>query len=240
MTTPKGFAVVQQESVPDWIKNAQRGSENVAMEDMVIPRLEIVQALSPAIKRGDPKQIPGAETGDLTNSVTRENYGKEVFVVPVHFSKQWLVWKEKKQGGGFFGAYPDEMSARARAEEEGGAKGGIEVVDTPQHLCLISTKNGVEEIMIPLAKTKAKVSRGWNSVIRLAGGDRFSRVYKLVTAEEKNDKGDYFNYTVQQVGFPSAELYAKAEDLYNRIAAGEKKVVMHVDEDAYEGQRAEM
>jgi len=222
-------SVVIQDSVPDYIKqDASRGSENVGMQDLVIPRLEIIQGLSPALKRSDPKFIEGCEIGDLTNSVTRELYGSSLYVVPVHYTKQFLLWRDKKLGGGFGGAYDTEEEANAAARERGGVAQGWEVMDTPQHLCL--TVNG-DEIMIPMAKTKAKVSRQWNSMIRLAGGDRFSRVYKLSAAEEKNDKGDFYNYTVQPVGFPSKALYEKAESLYQRIAAGEKKVVMHVDDD---------
>lgn len=222
-------AILVQDSAPDYIKQgSSRGSENVSVADLVIPRLEIIQGLSPALKRSDPKFIEGAEIGDLANSVTRELYGQSLYVVPVHFTKQWLVWRDKKQGGGFGGAYDTEADANAAARERGGAAQGWEAMDTPQHLCL--TASG-DEIMIPMAKTKAKVSRQWNSMIRLAGGDRFARVYKLSAAEEKNDKGDFYNYTVGVVGFPSKELYSKAEELYQRIAAGEKKVVMHVDDD---------
>ena len=116
--------VMVQDDVPDYIKNEQRGSENVGQEDIVIPRLEIVQALSPAMKEGDPGYIPEARAGMLMHSVTKQLYGKEVVVIPVIYMKQHLVWKARKdkQGkaleGGFFGAYNSEQEARERAEAE--------------------------------------------------------------------------------------------------------------------------
>lgn len=229
--------VLVQDKVPDYINQKnQRGSENVTTKDLVIPRLEIVQALSPAVKRGDPGYINGAQQGMLNNSVTRKLYKESVMVVPVHFSVQYLVWRDRKLAeqkkigseGGFFGAYPDLNEANARAEAEGGEDKAVIVVDTPTHLCLlIDPDTGqVDEIMISMPRTKAKISRQWNSMIRLAGGDRFGRVYSISAALQTGPKGDFYNYSVAQAGFPSKPLYEQAEKLYKTIAAGERKVVM--------------
>jgi hypothetical protein len=198
--------------------------------------------MSPAVKRNDPKFVQGAEIGMMTNSVTRELYGEEVLVVPVFYTKQWLVWKDKKQGGGFFGAYDTPEDGNARARQEGGTGAGVEAIDTPQHLCLLlNNKTGsVDEIMIPLARTKAKVSRNWNSLIRLGDGDRFSRVYRIKTVEETNQKGDFYNFSIESVGFPPQPIFKRAEELYERIASGSKKVVMHVDAEADEDSGSSM
>lgn len=206
-----------------------RGSEQVGMDDLVIPRLEIVQSQSPCLDKSDPGYIPGAAIGDLVNSVTNTNYGREVFVVPVHYTKQWLVWKDRKQGGGFFGAYPNPQEAADRVEQEGGKEKGVESIDTPTHLCLlVDTKNGtVDEIIVSMPRTKAKVSRNWNAMIKLTGQDRFARVYRIATAQEKNKRGEtYQNYVIAQSGFPAKALYARAENLYKQISAGQRNVVM--------------
>lgn len=224
----KSFDIVEQQ--PDYIAtNAARGAENVGVEDIVIPRLELIQSQSPAVKRNDPKFIKGAELGMLNNSVTRELYGDIVYVVPVYYTKQWLVWRDQKKGGGFAGAYDTQAEAQARADKEGGAKDGWEALDTPQHLCLLMNKETgrLEEIMISLPRTKAKVSRAWNSMMRMAGSDTFSRVYKIATAEETNKQGQtYFNYVISPVGFPPEFVYREAEALYKRIASGDRRVVM--------------
>lgn len=232
-------AVIVDGRVPDYInQKSQRGSENVKMADLVVPRLEIVQGLSPAVKRGDPGFIQGATAGMINNSVTRQLYGEEVMVVPVHFSVQYLVWRDRKMAeqlkigseGGFFGAYPSQMDAQERAKQEGGEEKAIVIVDTPQHLCLIlNQETGTfDEIMVSMPKTKAKISRQWNSLIKLAGGDRFGRVYKLRADYTKNAKGDYFNWHVELMGYPSEILYRQAEELYKVIAAGERHIVMDV------------
>lgn len=225
-----GSMIVQSDVPPEYVRveGPGRGSENVGTEDLIIPRLEIVQALSPAITPNDPGFIPGAKQGDLINSASRKVYGDSVFVVPVHYSKLWLVWRDRQAGGGFLGAYGTPQEAEARAEKEGGQKAGVSIVDTPTHLCLlIDTKSGeVNEIMISMPRTKAKISRQWNSMIKLAGGDRFSRVYRIGTQSQKNAKGTFYNFTVAQLGFPVRPVYEAAEKLYEAIQSGQRKVVM--------------
>lgn len=216
------------------LKDAGRGNENVGTEDLTIPRLEIVQAMSKCLKEGSPEYIAGAKPGDLINSVSRRNYGKEVFVVNCHYAKLWLVWKDYDQGGGFFGAFPNPSEAQARLDEavaEGEKEKDLEIVDTPQHLCLLVNvaEGTVDEVMLGLAKTKAKVSREWNTMIRMAGGDRFNRVYRISTAQETNKKNQtYWNYVVSQSGAPAKILHERAEKLCMAVSSGQRKVVMDV------------
>lgn len=247
-TKGKGTAVAERKqealvmvgtSAPDYVKSGtSRGNENVTTADLVVPRLEIVQGLSPAVKRGDPGFIKGAAPGMFNNSVTRQLYGEEVTVIPVHFSVQYLVWRDRKMAeekkmdiqGGFFGAYTTAAEAQRRADEEGGADKAIVVQDTPTHLCLLINPETfeTEEIMIPMPKTKAKISRQWNSLIKLAGGDRFSRAYKMGADLQKNQKGDFYNFKVDLVGYPAKSIYEKAEALYKAISGGQRRT-MDVD-----------
>lgn len=227
--------ILDNSTVPDHLKDRVsgdgRGSENVGTDDLVIPRLTILQALSPELEEGKPEFIKGAKQGDLINTVSRQNYGKSVYVVNVHYSKLWLVWRDRKRGGGFYGAFPDPEQANARAKEEGGKAEGIEAQDTPTHLCLLPNRStgAIDEIMIPMPRTKAKVSRQWNSQMRMAGGDRFARVWQLSSVKEENNRGEsYFNYVVAASGFPAKKLYDQAEKLFHQIAQNERRVVMDV------------
>lgn len=211
------------------LKNSQRGSENVGVEDIAVPRLEIVQSVSPQLEKGNAEYIEGAKVGDLINSVTNQVYGKEVFVVNVFYTKQWLVWKDRKKGGGFFGAYPSPAEAEDRMKQEGGKEAGLEVLDTPTHMCLLvdTARGAVDEIILSMPRTKAKVSRQWNSMIRLTGQDRFARVYRVTTTLETNKRNEkYYNYVVSNCGTPAPQLYAHAEKLYNALAGGKRQVVM--------------
>jgi hypothetical protein len=61
-------------------KEDRRGLEGTTQSDVNIPRLALAQALSPQVTDGDPNRIPELKVGDLFNSVTRQVYGREVYV----------------------------------------------------------------------------------------------------------------------------------------------------------------
>lgn len=208
--------------VPDYLKGqtgAGRGNEGVGQDDMVIPRLEIVQSQSP-IKDQD----ENAKEGFLFNTATNEVLGDTAYFIPIFFRKEWIVWKDKEEGGGYFGSFATEGEAKDRRTEkieDGENEDFLEIVDTPVHFGLLVSPSGAfapQQIAISMAKSKAKVSRKWNSVIQLCGGDRFSRVYKLTTFKDKNNKNQtFYNFVVQPAGFPPETLYQLALDTYTAM-----------------------
>ena len=62
--------IVLSEDRPDFMGNSQRGSEDVTIDDLTIPRVDIIQDLSPQHKKNKPEYIEGAEVGMLFNTVT--------------------------------------------------------------------------------------------------------------------------------------------------------------------------
>jgi hypothetical protein len=222
----ESFELVTNE-IPDFLKQGNRGAENVGTDDMIIPRIELIQALSPVRKKSDPAYIEGAEEGMLYNNVTRTLYGTEVTVVPVYYTKQFLVWKDRKAGGGgsngFRGAFASkELADRAIAEL---AEEALEVSDTAQHFVLVRNGEDWQEAVISMAKSKVKVSKRWNSLMRLSNTDSFSRAYKLSATTETNARNEsYFNFNVAALGFVNKELYERAEKLYETIRTGAVKV----------------
>ena len=222
----ESFELVTNE-IPDFLKQGNRGAENVGTDDMIIPRIELIQALSPVRKKSDPAYIEGAEEGMLYNNVTRALYGTEVTVVPVYYTKQFLVWKDRKAGGGgsngFRGAFASkELADRAIVEL---AEEALEVSDTAQHFVLVRNGEDWQEAVISMAKSKVKVSKRWNSLMRLSNTDSFSRAYKLSATTETNARNEsYFNFNVAALGFVNKELYERAEKLYETIRTGAVKV----------------
>ena len=222
MTKKKDEVMNTQDNMPDFLKNQTgRGSENVDHNDLIIPRLEVVQSLSTVRKKTSSEYIEGAEEGMLYNSVTRELYGSEVTVVPIIFIKEYLVWRDRKLGGGFGGAHATEEEARARVSEMDNPD-EWEVVLTHQHFCLILREDGTkEEAVVSMSKSKLKVSKKFNSLVRINGGDRFSRRYKLRGVAAENSQGqEFYNLDVINVGFVDEPTYRYAEEVYGLLKSG--------------------
>jgi hypothetical protein len=221
----KKEVVAKEEQLPSYIKQGSaRGSEQVENSDISLPRIDIIQDLSPQHKETKPEYIPGAKVGMLFNTLTNELYPGGVSVVPVWYDKQYLVWKDQKKGGGLQGVFTknqaDEAEALAASDPD------FDCVETPTHVVLVVDEDGLPlyEATVPMSKSKMKVNRQWNSLIMMHGGDRFSRQYRLSSVEDKNNEGqEYLNYRVATEGFASEAAYVRAEKLYEQISAGIKK-----------------
>lgn len=222
-------------AIPDYIKqNDNRGNEDVQINDIVIPRLEVVQAMSPCLKKSDAAYIDGIQQGDMYNSVTRINYGDTVVLTPVLFRKEYLVWKDRLKGGGFRGAFPTLEAANARiaqTKDEGEDPKEFMANETAQNFCLMLGDEGIEEIVISMSRTKLKVSRHWNALIRINGSARFSRCYTIATIDDHNDKGEFKNYGVTTLGFSPKEVYERAEALYENVKAGAVRMSADTSDD---------
>lgn len=215
-------------------KGGTSGRENVTAEDLILPRLEVVQGLSPAIAEGNAGYIPGAKIGDLVNSVTKEIYERPLMVIPVHFEKQFNLWKLRKHGGGFMGSYRTMPEAEQELEQRVPAsdRAQYEILDTPVFYALIvkTDDNGnlvdLERISISMPKSKAKRARNWNTIIEMTHEDSYNRVYALGSVEEKNKKGEpYRNFTVDQLpGYPNEQMVTAAEAFYKQTVSGKVKI----------------
>lgn len=236
MTKVKKQELVEQNTqVPAFLQGHMedtRGSEEVQSEDIVIPRIELVQSLSKARSKKDPAYIEGANEGDLYNNVTRELYGPAITVCPVYFRKEWLLWRDLDLGGGFGGAYPDQASAQTAVQQMEKPE-EWEIVDTNQHFVLVVNEDGTtEEAVISMAKTKAKCSRQWNSLIRINGGPRFSRLYEIRGITEQNKVGqEYYSLGVRNLSFVTPEIFAHAERVYELVKSGAASVDRSTDDD---------
>jgi len=208
---------------PSWMKdNSTRGNEGVTADDMAIPRLAIIQDLSPQHKKSKEEYIDGAEVKMVFNTATGELYPEGCVVVPVMFRKEWVIWKDIDSGGGFRGAFGTVGEAKAALAEVEDAN-DCEVVDTHQHFVLVLNEalELVAQAVISMSKSQMKVSRKWNTTIQTLGGDRFERAYKLSVVDDQNSAGqDFYNWKLTQLGFVTEEVFSAAEAMYEAVASG--------------------
>lgn len=236
-TTPQpeetGLSIIQDMGVstmPDYLKKEGpgNGNENVHSEDLVIPRLGIIQDLSPELDADNPEKfIPGAKVGMLFNSLTRELH-ESVLLCNLFYRKEYVVFVKRSAGGGFRGAYPTEAEAIAALEMSDKPQ-DMEVTETGQHFCLVLSgpveQKVLGEVVVSCTITKLKVSRNWNSLIRLRGGDRYAGTWHLGVVKEKNKAGQpYRNFVVSPGPWVKEEVFKLAEASYGEIQSGKKDV----------------
>lgn len=218
---------VAQGDMPDFLRNSTGlGNEGVNTEDLVIPRLSIIQSQSPELDADDPTHyIEGCKQGQMFNTLTREVFDK-ILLVDCFYRKEFAVFVKRTAGGGFRGSYPSNSDAVA-AVESSDKPMDLEIVETGLHFCLVVNPENnkvMGEVVVPMTSTKLKVSRAWNSQIRMRGGDRFAGMWYLVTKKEKNDKGTYYNFAVAPGPWVTKEIYETAKATYETIRSGKKDV----------------
>jgi hypothetical protein len=213
------------------------GFENIHPEDVSIPFIKVLQALSPQT-RGATK-IPGAAEGDFFNTVTEHVYKGTIKLIPCVYQKAFVEWVPREQGGGFVKQYFDSSILSQTKKNEKNMDilpNGNTVVTTAYHYCLlVKEDNSFERVVLSLTSTQLKKSRRWISqmmTIQIAVGNKkitppmYSHVYEFTTKEESNDFGSWYGFNIGSCKMiEDKDLYLEAKRFYNDITAGIVKTV---------------
>lgn len=249
-------AVVDETNFDDLLAgDASLGKESIKLEDMAIPRLSVLQPLSPQVLEGKSEFIEGAKAGMIFDSVSKKVYsGANGFrVIPVSFRRAYIEWVPRNAGGGFVADHGGDATVleRTTRDEKTGAlmtKEGHEIVVTYEYYVYVynDADSTVFQAVLSMAKTQAPKARAWNTIINQleiespAGSGKminpamFYRSYVLKTKPEQNDSGMWFGWVID----PSTvtpelkrgrELYLKCRQFYKDIAEGKVKVAAPVE-----------
>lgn len=230
-------------------KDSKRGNEEVKHEDLQQPRIKLLQAINNETMRQHADYVEGAQPGMLMHSVTKRLYEAPLYLINLYYVKRWNVWRTQKAGGGpvaFCATEAEALEELAKAIEIERINPSdsvriaetFEVVETPEHWCLmVDPETGATEpVILDMPSTKQKVSKGWNSQLKMEQGDRFSTLWELGIKMETNKRNEsYFNYEVKRIGYVSEALFRKAEEWYESVS----KIFEGQNTDVSDGSLAE-
>ena len=236
--TPKKENAISTELTEAFKADSGMGLEDVSTNDMQIPFLRIIQALSPQLKKSDPAYIEGASQGDIFNTVTNKVWSADegVSVLPVHFVQKMLEFVPRSAGGGFEGelsADSDEVRQAVRDKDSGMEllPNGNELVRTAQHYIKIVHEDGsLESAILDMKKTQLKVSKKWNTLIAMQKHNgstlpSFANTYRLTSIEDGNDKGSWYSWSVKLGDpIPDMDTYQECKELHTSIRKGELQI----------------
>ena len=215
------------------------GLENFTTDDMQIPFVRILQALSPQLNKQDSLYIKGAEQGDIFNTVSQEIYKADegLTIVPCYFEKKFLEFALRSTGGGFIKELKPTDNDINLTNREGTIEmlpSGNELVRTHQHLVIAKGANGeYAPAVLDMKKTQLKVSSRWNTLtngMRLPSGKPmpiYGTAWNLFTVSESNDQGTWYNYKLDRVTeiTPDVEeMMLEARNMYQSVRKGEVKM----------------
>ena len=212
-------------------------------DEMQIPFIRALQALSPQLNKKKPEYIDGAEQGDLFNTVTGQVWkGEEgVTIIPCYQVTKYLEFTPRDMGGGFRGEISPTNPVLQQTTRQGSKEllpTGKELVKSDQHYCLVLDGEGsFQPAVIDMKSTQLKVSRRWKTQIamqkikhpktgQMITPPLFATEWKITTVEESNDQGSWFNPSVEKVGLVGErDLMLEAKAFRDSVAAGDAKAV---------------
>lgn len=90
-----------QDRLPAFMRGkAGQGVETIRPSDVEIPRIQLLQALSPQVEEG-------FKQGDFFHSVAEESMGSEIQLTIVYVSLSYILWRPRKSGGGILARAQD-------------------------------------------------------------------------------------------------------------------------------------
>lgn len=218
---------------------AGAGLQEMKATDLAIPFLRILAQLSPQVNKRDGAYVQGAEAGDIYHTVSNTVFkGTEgVTVVPCHVQHRFLEWKPREKGGGYVGAhYPEEPITKTTRRDDRGNEvlpNGNYLVNTYQFFVLLLTEEGPQQCIIPMSSSQIKTAKKWNTAMNsltfrgksgnLLVHSAFTSKYKLTTVPQQNDKGSWFGWNIERIGFleeSDAYILPIANQFMEAVSAG--------------------
>ena len=202
-------------SIPSYIAESRSGLENVGKDEIAFPRIDIAQDSSKCTKKQSTDHfIPGIESGDLFNTLTREIYTRPLSVVPIQFFHSYIKFRPQDQGGGVL-RMADNLD-NINPEDLSFGPNGEKPVWTTLWNFLVFLPETQEVAIVSMKSTSAKVAKQWLALMSLFGKrPSFSRYYTLETVYEDKGANSYFNYKkVKSTGYVSEGDYKACADLY--------------------------
>lgn len=210
--------------------------------ELQIPFVRVIQALSPQVKKNDPSFIKGASAGDCFNTVTGEYWEGEkgIQVIPCFQQTKYFEFVPRSEGGGFVGEIDKSNPDISKTTRSGASEllpSGNELVKSDQHFCLLLAEDGMfQPVIIDMKSTQLKVSRRWKTQsamlkIKDPKGQLkipalFATIWSLKTLEESNDKGSWYNWSIEMVKqVDDKMLFSEAISFRNSVKSGAAKAV---------------
>lgn len=197
------------------------GFQNQTGDDMVLPFLNVLQALSPQVANDpDDGGIEGAKPGMLYNTVTDEllDGKKGVTFIPGITEHLFTEWVPRAKGGGGGGGFVGRHAvtsqvvkeAKARSTEFGrystdydkdGRPAGNDLVETFYVYGVLDTEDGALPVCVAFTSTKISVYKKWMTKVSI-----FSKKHNvplpahqvhLCTVKDRNSKGEFYNVSLR-------------------------------------------
>jgi hypothetical protein len=221
-------------------------------KDMTVPRVKLLQALSPELVKADPSYIKAARPGDILLADRTLLEGDTGFTfIPCAYRREALVFQPKAKGGNFvanLGNDYDAVLAKCSNGENGEklTEEGNELVETATYFGLAMNEGVPQPCVLSLNKSQWKVAKKLNTLIqqyrektadgKLVAPPIYWRAWQFTTDATSNEKGNWFLWSPRPLSNIVAmedghALLATAKLFRDEVMAG-RKTANHEESEA--------
>ncbi len=225
-------------AAPSYLEQYAGEGAAASTDEMALPFLRIVEALSPQMKKTDPLYNKEADSGDIINTVTQELWGGEegVAIIPVFKGYEYPMFKLREAGGGFLGMGNAEMFEHSFRDDRGRDvmknDPSIQIVRSGTTYVLhLDPETGVATpAIIGCSSTRLRAWREWNTqinMLRVPGPNGafqppiFGVVWRMTTLTKSNDEGEW--------NIPVFKLHEPVEGLIGGIGGKFESLLLDSD-----------
>lgn len=248
VATKASTAVGAVGAIPDFMKQyAGQGTEKVQATEIEIPRLKLLQAISPEIE-----QFDEAKVGGFWHSISEENLGSEVNITIILVDQRFILWKPRWDGGGILARADDGVhwnppnqsfevtpikgsrqkatwTTKKTVAESRLAEWGSAVPDDPNSqpaatkmfnlLVGFDDRPDLGFGIVTLQRAGVKVARKLMGKLKITNAPSYGIKMKMFSTEEEGQEGPYRNYAFRMAGFHEDEAtFMRYKEAYDRFS----------------------
>jgi hypothetical protein len=195
---------------------APRGFEYEDPKDLLMPRVELLQSMSPAVQEGKGK------AGDIVNQISKSPLPTDIFI-PIAMQRKYIKWIPRSEGGGIEYQTNNPKDPRVIEDTKWGPHGEKPTCTAYMNF-LILLEGQTLPIVLSFSMTNYQTGRELFTMCKMANCDMWLKKYCLRTKTKKNNMGTWFVFDVVEAGDTKSEDAKVAEMIYNSFAKTEFKV----------------
>ena len=211
---------------------APLGFEDDSQEDMIIPRVKVVNMLSPEFKE------KVADEGDVINSLTKDKLNEKVFVPVFKYSSN-IDWVPRSEGGGIrchaptgkIGKpsdlnQPEIRCVECKKNEFDNTKQGVAAYPTcTKYINFFGFIKGEPmPLILSFAKTNYNEGKKLYSLAKVTMQNMWNHGYTLSSKKMAKNGNEWFNIEVKANGPTTDEDRALGKNLFNNFRQMDLKV----------------
>lgn len=247
MAENKEVAVKTDNALPAYLQGKDKDKSvklgNVDSSDIIIPRVKLLQAVSPEVEAYNE-----AKTGQFWHTLAEQALGNEIDIVPIFMKKEVVLWSPRGDDRGILARSSDCVNwdsgfanlkfdvkikgvketitwdTKGSVKESGLMEFGSMIPGDPdsrpaaattyRFMFLFPQFLDLGPAIIINTRSAIKPARSLISKIELRPADHYAQMYTMKTTDEKGDEGDYKGYAYTANGYASEEVYNKAKELF--------------------------